>query len=402
MLALVLSSAVPSRAASTSTWPMFGGTNTHTFRSTDSAISSGSAASMGVKWMANLFSADLGSPVVAYNATLQKTVVYVGNERADVFALDAATGQVLWSTNVGLNDKLRATPAVAPDGSVWVGTNFSATLYKLDGATGSILCSAKSLDNLPIMGSPMVATPPGGSTSVYWDSIDGTPVSVNGPIVSTSEAGCGTQFAFTKYRSGHGGPWTTPAYAVSAKGEPLVFTGTADTDSTEYAIDANTGALVWQYAVYDPKDYDIGDAASLSLPGQNSFPDGVVYVNSKYAIEYALDLTTGALLWQFDFYPTGWTGLRNTISSAALDGNQLVVGYILGVYSLNATTGGVLWKYSTPAEVASSPAIVGPSGSEVVAFADYTGTFRVLSLSSGSQLYSYKTGGYITASPAVA
>jgi outer membrane protein assembly factor BamB len=399
-LVLALAPATSSRAQSVSTWPMFGGTPTHAFRSTDPAITTGSAGTMGVKWMANLFSADLGSPVEAYNAALQKNVVYVGNERADVFALDASSGQVLWSTNLGVQDKVRATPAVAADGSIWVGTNFSAALYKLNPATGAIMCSVKSLDSEPIMGSPTVVTPQGGSPTVFWDSIDES-TTMNGPLVSTNESNCATQFEFTAYRK-LSGAWTTPAYAVSAAGEPLVFYGSADVDSTEYAVDAITGKIVWEFVTYNPADYDIGDASTLSLPGQNGFADGVVYVNNKYALDYALDMTTGKLLWQYDFYPANWNGLRNTISSNAIDGNQLVDGSILGIVSLNATTGAQLWQYATPAEVASSPVIAGPTGSEVVAFGDYTGAVRLLSLASGSPLYTYHTGGYITASPAVA
>lgn len=348
---------------------------------------------MGVKWMTNLFSTDLGSPVVGYNPTLNKELVYVGDERADVFAVDAATGAVVWSTNVGFRDAIRATPVVAPDGSVWVGTNFNATLYKLNGATGAVECSLKSPDAQAIMGSPIVVTPPGGVTTVFWESIDN---GTYGPFVGTNESTCSQIFDY----SGLSGQWATPAYAQDANGEPLVVFGTADPSSIEYALDANTGNVVWQFKAYNPKDYDIGDGATLSLPGNNGFSDGVLYVNDKYGIEYALDFTTGAQIWSQDIYPSGWSGLRNTISGAALDGNQLVFGYANGLIDLNATTGALIWNWSAPAEVASAPAIIGPSGSEVVAFADYTGSVRLFSLASGTQLYQYQTGGYITASPA--
>jgi outer membrane protein assembly factor BamB len=351
---------------------------------------------MGVKWMANLFSTDLGSPVIAYNATLNKEVVYVGDERADVFAVDAGTGQVIWSTNVGFRDAIRATPAVASDGSVWVGTNYDATMYKLNGATGAVECSVKGLNGQPIMGSPMIVTPPGGSANVYWDEIATSGAPAAGPLVSTSESSCSQNFSYEL----DAGAWTTPAFAVDASGQPLVITGTADPVSTIYAVDANNGDLVWSFKTYNPRDYDVGDAATISAPGQNGSADGVVYVNNKYGIEYALDLATGAQIWDYSIYPSGWTGLQNTISSAALDGNQVVVGYANGLTALNATSGSLLWNWSAPAEIGSSPAIIGPGGSEVVAFGDYTGAFRLFSLASGTQLYAYQTGGYITSSPA--
>ena len=40
---------------------------------------------------------------------------------------------------------------------------------------------------------------------------------------------------------------------------------------------------------------------------------------------------------------------------------------------------------------------MGPTGSQVVAFGDLDGTFRVLSLATGAQLYSYQTGNYMAA-----
>jgi outer membrane protein assembly factor BamB len=404
LLAAITDAPTAARAAEHgSSWPEMLGDSAHSSYSTDPAITTSSAVGFGVKWMANLYSTDLGSPAVAYNATLGKTVVYVGNQRADVFAINAATGQELWSTNLGVNDKIEDTPLVAPDGSVWVGTSQNASMYKLNGATGAVECSLKS--PLRVDASPMLASPPRGGETVYWSSIDAA--NVNGPVFASQEASCAQKWFFDDFLNpASAGVWATSAYGVSASGEPLVFFGSADTDSTEYAVDALTGSRVWYYSILNPAPfgYDIGDGATVSAPGNNGFADGVVYVDSKYGYEYALDLTTGALLWQYGPFVSG--GPSGSRSSAALDGTSLVFGYYGegagGVFALNAVTGSVLWQYPVAAEVLSSPAIVGPLGSEIVAFGDLTGAFRMLSLASGSQLYAYQTGGYITSSPAEA
>ena len=376
-------------------WPQLGHSSFHDSYSPDSAISTSVAPQFGVAWMANLFSADLGSPVVAYNATLGKNVVYVGNERGDVFALDAATGQVIWSTNIGVNDKLRATPAVAPDGSVWVGTTYNPKLIKLDGATGAIDCSSKA--QFTIDASPMVATLSNGSSYIFWAQKDAA--SVPGPTKATNIADCSTNWSFTGYLQ-NAGSWGTPVYGVDANANNLVLVGTSDPDSTLYAIDAQTGLLHWDFTpTQPPGNYDIGDGATTSAPGNNGLADGVVYFNTKYGIEWAVDLTTGSPIWQFSMRPYG------SRSSAALDGNSLVFGYENssgGVYNLNATTGALNWQYPTGDEVISSPAIVGPSGSEVVAFGDINGSFRLIGLSDGTAYYKYQTRGYITSSPAEA
>ena len=51
----------------------------------------------------------------------------------------------------------------------------------------------------------------------------------------------------------------------------------------------------------------------------NGFADGVAYAHSKLGYAYALDLTTGALIWQYNFGSP-------SISTAALSGTSLVLG----------------------------------------------------------------------------
>jgi len=375
---------------------MLGGPG-HGSYSNDPAITASGASTFGVKWMANLFATDLSGPVVAYNSTLKKTVIYAGNERGDIYAIDASNGHIIWSENLGYDVAIRATPAVANDGSVWVGTNFDAEMYKLNGATGAVMCSMKSPIGAPIMGSPMIVHAKGGSSTVYWESID---VTTTGPFVATTESNCAQVFENTV----PSGSWATPVYGVDGSGEPLVMIGTSDPGSTEWAYDAITGATVWSYKTYQPPSndtYDIGEAATVLPAGKNGFADGVVYLSNKYGQEYALDMSTGTPIWAENIYPSDYSGPRSIISSAALDpvANQIVFGYANGLIDLNATTGSQNWNWADPAEVGSSPAIIGPSGQEVVAFGDYTGAFRLFSLSSGSQIYSHQTGGYIVSSP---
>ncbi|HZT12515.1 MAG TPA: PQQ-binding-like beta-propeller repeat protein [Candidatus Baltobacteraceae bacterium] len=396
---LSLGPTIGTASAQQAQWSQFLGNNQHTSYQPDPAITTSNAPQMGVKWMANLFASALSSPVVAFNAALNKEVVYVGDERADVFALDAATGQVLWSTNIGQGDAIRATPAVGPDGGVWFGTTYNPRLYKLDGATGAVICSLQSPDNKPVWGSPMLAAPNGGNTSVFWDALDSGGSNPIGPVVGTDAASCTTSWT----QSVSSGAWTTPSFGATTGGEPLVFVGTADPTDSEYAIDAQTGAIKWQYQTDTGgfPGYDIGAASTVSPAGTNGFADGVVYVSNEFGREYALDLATGNPIWNYEVYQQNYQGKRYVISSAALDGNQLVFGYFNGMISLNASTGAPIWNWAAPAGVDVSPAIAGPAGQEVVAFGDLTGAFRLFSLSGGSSLYSFQTGKYIVGSPAI-
>jgi outer membrane protein assembly factor BamB len=379
-------------------WPSFHGNQLLSGYAANSSLSTTNASTLGVAWATNLYGAALDSPVVAYDATLDETLAYIGTENGDVLAINAATGQTVWGTWLGA--PIRTTPVVS-NGAVWVGTFDSPRIYKLDASTGAVYCSVAS--PMPIEGTPAAATPPGGVPSIYIGTNDSQ--TATGPILAINASTCGLEWSFTGYPILTGN-WTGMAYAVDATGEPLIVFGTSDPDAAVYAVDAVTGKELWRFAVYNPPPgvYDVGAGVDLSPPGANGFAGGVAYVPSKYGIMYALDLTTGAVLWQTNYgQVSGTTGQETGRSTAALDGTNLVFGYAQGLFDLDADTGAVVWQYRDPSatEALSSPAIAGASPTEVAAVGDIAGSLDVVSLATGAQLYHYQTGGYITASPAV-
>jgi len=384
--------------AAADAWPQMMRDAQHSSVSPDAQLGAQNASTLGLAWMSPLRAADLGSPVSAYNATLGKTVTYVGDERGDVSAFDESNGTTLWSTSLGFGDALRATPLVAPDGSVWVATSYSARVYKLDGVTGNVLCSVQ--EKIRMDASPMYAAP-GGVPTIYESTNDFQKIS--GVTVAIRATDCKQLWSFSKWVT-YAGSWATAAYGVDASGRALVFVGTADPDTRMYALDAKTGARVWDFAAYNPppKNYDIGAAATVSPPGNNGIKGGALYFPTKYGIMYALDLGTGKKLWAYDFNADAHT-TEGGRSSAALAGRYLVFGMADGVYALDAVTGKKLWHYVDPAaqEVLSSPAVTGPGNAQVVAFGDAAGVVHVLRLADGKDLYDYQTGNYVTSSPAV-
>jgi len=386
------------RPDTTDAWPQFLLNPHHTSVSPDAPINAQTAGGLGINWMVPLRSADLSSPVAAYNAKLGKTVVYVGDERGDVLAFDESTGAAIWSTSVGVGDSMRATPMVAPDGSVWVATAYGSTVYKLDGTTGKITCGVRQ--KITMDASPTFATPPHGVPTVFISTNDVGQIS--GVTTAIDEANCKTKWTFSKWIT-YAGSWTTAAYAVDLAGEALIFVGTADPDSREYALDAKTGKRVWDYKPQQPAgDFDVGAASTVSPPGTNGFKDGVLYFPTKYGILNAVDLHTGSKIWTFPFrnYQRGG---ETGISSAAFNGASLFFGASDGAFAVNAVDGSLLWHYLDPtqSEVLSSPAVMGSKGNQVVGFGDAAGAVHVVRASDGTDLYDYQTGNYITSSPAI-
>ena len=153
-----------------------------------------------------------------------------------------------------------------------------------------------------------------------------------GTVLWTFQAGQDREYAFT----------TDPAVAGG-----LVY---ASAHGILYALDASTGALVWDYP----------------SAGPTAVTDGVVYASTYGAGLYALNASTGALLW------------NSSISSgdhvAVAAGVVYVGSWNNDLYAVNASTGAVLWSYATGGSVETRPAIangvvyVGSDDGKVYAF----------------------------------
>src|SRR5215469_14162616 len=366
-------------------------------------VSTANAAGLGVHWATDLYAAVLDSPAIAYDSSTGQTLGYVGTDSGTVFAIDMATGNIVWS--VQLAGAVQASPLVS-NGAVWVGTRGNPTIYKLDATTGAIDCS-HAVSGGMLFSSPVAATPPGGTASVYFADLNSG--SASGKVLSISAATCAVQWNFHSYHVASSS-WDPLTYAIGATGEPLVLFGSSDPDQSAYAVDAVTGKQVWRFMTAGTGDDDVGSGITVSPPGANGFADGVAYVPGKDGLIYAVDLTTGTKIWQASLGTFGGTA-NESLSTAALDGINLVVGDAVGVTDFNAVTGVPIWTFQDPttsqisppgpSEVLSSPDISGPAGQEVVTFTDLSGAFRVLSLATGTQLYQQQTGSWISASPAV-
>lgn len=369
--------------------------------SNDPSIGTSNAAQLGVRWMYGSNSQSFSSPVVAWNAALGETVVYATNQAGYLVALNEANGEPVWSEKFG--SPIESSP-LAEGNYVWVAPSLGARLYKLDAATGAIECSATLSKEtaLLVQSSPTIADPPGGVLSVYIGVDDGGPY--NGPVDAVNESNCALEWQTTPEPvAGTGGNWSFMAYAVDATGQPLVLFGTADPDSAIYAVNALTGDLVWRYATYNPppSTYDDASGVVTTAPGVNGFPDGMAYEQSKWGTMYALNMTSGKVVWQYNYDQKHGITVPDSFATAALLGKQMVYGDFGGLSSVNAKTGGLIWRYNAQhGGFDSSPLIVGPAGQRVVVDCDLDGGMDVFSLKTGALLYRYQTGSTITASPA--
>ncbi len=153
------------------------------------------------------------------------------------------------------------------------------------------------------------------------------------------------------------GSWSPPSLARDARGRWLVVFGSSNPDDSVYTLNAIDGSLVWRFATQQTGgDQDVGAGPTISPPSVNGFHDGMVYIDGKDKIEYALDAVTGSKVWRTP-----------------------------------AATGPIF----------TSPAITGATGDEVLFVGDLTDYEYGYRLSDGALLFTQTVAGKIEASSAV-
>jgi len=306
-----------------------------------------------------------------------------------------SSGNLIW--NFGTNGYVHSSPAVAEDGTTYVGTapgtGGSGTLYAInpDGtlkwsfATGDRIYSSAAIgpDNTIYIGSDdgkLYALHDNGSLKWSYttgSSVQSSPaVDENGDIyVGSSE----NMFALNpdgtlkwKYTTGSS---VTSSPAVA---DGRVYVGSYDYNV--YCLNAENGELIWSYTT--------GNLV-FSSP---AIADGRVYVGSYDYNVYCLDAENGSPIWSYT------TGEKIYSSPAVADGKIFIGSRDSKVYCLDAESGTPIWIYPTGDRVYSSPAVA--QGKVFVGSCDYG--IYCFDAENGSLIWSFPTGYYVYSSPAIA
>jgi len=155
----------------------------------------------------------------------------------------------------------------------------------------------------------------------------------------------------------------------------VVYVGSDD--GSVYALNQSTGAIVWSKAL---------GSAVRSSPG---LAQGNVYVGADNGKVYALAAASGNVVW------TVATGGAVT-SSPAVVGGTVYVGSASGsLFALTAGTGAVRWSYNAGSAISSSPSVAGGK----VYFGAQSGDVDALSTSSGVLLWNATMSAAADSSP---
>jgi len=161
------------------------------------------------------------------------------------------------------------------------------------------------------------------------------------------------------------GNWSVPIFDPAganlymATGNPCVSSppkpwNTPTTDGCSgslFDLNPATGATIWSYHFPDYSGDDDAPATPVYAV-VNGTPE--LFEGVKNGIFYALDATTGAVIWQYD---TGNRGDSGIYSSAAYANGVLYFAGSKTVYALNASDGSLAWSYQPVGTIVASPAI---------------------------------------------
>ncbi|MBI5103788.1 MAG: PQQ-binding-like beta-propeller repeat protein [Solirubrobacterales bacterium] len=353
-----------------------------------------------------------GTPVVA------KNTLVAGTNKGWVHALNATTGKVKWTRDVGA--PVNGTAAIAGDRVIVpVARTDAPRLVALDRATGRVLWETvlDTQKNADVYGSPTVAgdTVYMGVSALFGETGDPA-VSVRGAVVALDVRTGSVRWKTYMVPEGHdgGSVWTTPAVDVTA-GRVFVGTGNAyhepaaDTTDSMVALDARTGAIVdhFQATAGDVwngtenrfgagPDHDFGASPQL-LEGAGG--RRLVGEGQKSGTYWALDRQTMDPVWSAMTAPPG-IFVGGIVGSTATDGTR--------VYGPD-TIGGEQWALDMAGRHAWLSSDVGPlhfnatsTANGVVYNTDMTGHLTAREAATGAVLAKIPLGSPSWAGVAIA
>ena len=304
--------------------------------------------------------------------------VLIGSDNFNLYCLSLEDGVPLWTFEA--QHPIFSSPVVF-DGRVYVGEGLhytqDAKLYCLDVVTGKVIWDFQTTSHTE-------STPAVSNGKVYFGAGD------DGLYCLDAETG--------RLK------WRFPDAHVD--GGPLVhdgclYFGSGYDTKALFCVDANSGQLVWK------KDF------AVPVWGAPALADGKLFVgigngNFEESDEHpqgaalCLDPETGKEAWRFDKVTDG------VLTSIAVSDNRAVFGSRDGgCYALDATTGQLVWRTDIEVPILSSPAIAGKH----VFLGTDDGLLFCLDLKDGHEVWSYDTNddlmvfgdsdGRIQSSPAV-
>jgi outer membrane protein assembly factor BamB len=377
-------------------WKMYQRDSAHTGNAVGSRIDTTNASTLTEAWRYTTGGWVSGTPVVANG------VVYVGSWDGHMYALRESDGSVLWSYDAGTFTDNRCTPtsmgidstAAVADGKVYFATS-DAKLYALDAATGNLVWQKQVAD--PAQAYHFYASPVVFDNKIYIGLASHcVNPCVRGEVVCVNASNGNILWTFFTAPEGSlgGGVWSScaidPTLRAVYVGTGNYCTGEDTYSSAVLALNADSGSLLWSFKRLPPKDqsnFDFG--ASPVLFDVSGF--SMLVIGSKDGHCYGLNRQTGEVYW--DTVITDGSSIGGTISSPAFADGMVFMGASVQsksgkIVALDARLGSRVWEASQPNEIIGAAAVA--NGAVFIGGSD--GTVRAYDTQTGNQLWSARRG----------
>jgi outer membrane protein assembly factor BamB len=337
--------------------------------------------------------------------------IFLANHQGVLFALrDPRTGpnggsqrqtlELLWRCHPPDSSSWHSTPALSPDGTVYLGFSRPGTRADIEGTLYALRAPSGNGVEAEVVWA--VNLGPGRQTSSPTIGPDGTiyvvtgtgwlfAVSPEGEVRWTCQVGPSLKAA--------------PALAPDAD---VVYVSSMD--GKLYAVTApgpggKSGTVRWSFAFADfpgrtplvkatppPAGADaIGSGASPTVA-----PDGTVYVGANNSNFYAVT-PEGKLLWLFEA-EREIAGIWSTAALSA-DSSMLFFGANKGgIYALNRQDGSLQWRFGMPGSVYNSPAL---DVDGVLYTGSTIGQVFAIDSATGEAVFAYDAGAAVWTAPAI-
>lgn len=390
----------------TGSWPRYMYSDTHEGNNpTETILNSTNISTLTLKWKFHPAAALIAEPI------LVNGVLYEGANDGYMYAIDANTQQQLWKTFLGRHSistcpvsyGITGTAAVE-NGIVYIGEGY--TFYALDAATGQVVWQTSlainaNLDNNVLWGPAAVA-----NGKVYIGLASDCDKPLLQGVLYALDSLTGTVVAEAKMvpdGSVGGGIWSTPTIDA-VTGTVIVTTGSVekvppitDMSAAIVTLDWNTLAVKQHWQV--PAAERIGDADWGSTPTLFPGPNGKTYIGciNKNSIYYVFDedQVSAGPIWEMKLGQGGrLAGINASYASSAYVNSILFIpsalttidsiSYASSIGAFDALTGQQLWRFGLPGHLFGS--VVTANG---LLFDGQGKTFEIRDQSDGQVLFSY-------------
>jgi outer membrane protein assembly factor BamB len=307
------------------------------------------------------------SPVIGSDRT-----IYIG-DLGHLHAINKE-GHEIWRFDTGWTD---STPAIGSDGTIYIGA-WDGNLYAIN-PNGTEKWRFTTKAGIWLNSSPAI----GENGNIYFGGNDGY-------LYALSDQGSyGREIwrfptDWCIYASPAIGPdgtiyissWDGHLYAVNPNG------------TEKWRFPKVGRAQVYYYEFLKDLYKPLGGGGIID-PSPSVGAEGIIYWPADFSL-YALHPNNGEVIWRLDEWAF-------TTPSIAPDGTIYTGLFPNDIIAVNSKDGSIIWRFVTPDEVTSAPAI-GSDG--VIYFGCWDFNFYAVD-KNGNELWHYPTGWWVIASPAL-